>query len=148
MGHLTTRLPRDLEVAGQMLTTRKWWDESRSRFELYTSEATVVEASRGDREAAKSRLDAIIGITLLPVSRDVFALTQLLLSSNALPAKARMDAFHVAIAATNSVEFLLTWNCKHLANAILRTKIEQACTDQGFKAPIICTPVELQEVYP
>ncbi|GFO71979.1 hypothetical protein BJAS_P1873 [Bathymodiolus japonicus methanotrophic gill symbiont] len=68
-----------------------------------------------------------------------------MISQGSLPTKAEIDAFHVAVAATHGVEFLLTWNCKHIANAIMRPKIEQVCREMSFEPPIICTPTELLE---
>ena len=146
IGHLTARLPKDPMVSGQMLTTRKWWNDARPRFQLLTSDVVRSESSRGDPEAAAERLALIDGLTLAPVLQGVEALADLLLTKHALPTKARVDAFHVAIAAMNSIEYLLTWNCAHLANASMRSKIEQTCRDSGHEPPIICTPYELMEV--
>jgi hypothetical protein len=144
VGHLTARLPSDPLVAGQMLATRKWWNESRSRFELLTSDIVRNEASRGDPEAARDRLAIVAQLPIVPIASGVQGLAELLLARSALPSKARVDAVHVAIAATSSIEYLLTWNCRHLANATLRSKIEQACREHGFVPPIICTPYELE----
>jgi predicted nucleic acid-binding protein len=148
VGHLSSRLPGDPVVVGQMLATRKWWAESQERFELCTSEIVVGEASRGDAQAAAERLEKIAALPLVPIVAAAVELAELLLSRSALPAKARIDAVHVAVAATNSIEYLLTWNCRHLANATLRARIEQTCRDFGFLPPLICTPLELDEVWP
>jgi predicted nucleic acid-binding protein len=145
-GHLTSRLPHDPLVAGQMLATRKWWDESRQRFDLVTSEVVRAECSAGDPQAASERLKMFDDLTLLQIPSGVEALADLLVARHALPRKARIDAFHVAIAATNSIEYLLTWNCRHLANATMRLRIEQTCRESGCVPPIICTPYELTEV--
>jgi hypothetical protein len=88
-------------------------------------------------------LAVVDGLTLAPVLPGVEDLADLLVKRHALPQKARVDAFHVAVSAINAIEYLLTWNCKHLANATMRTKIEQTCQDGGYRAPIICTPYEL-----
>lgn len=146
IGHLTSRVPQDPLVAGQMLATRKWWDDSRHHFQLLTSEVVRVECSRGDPQAAAERLKLIANLTMAQALPDFGSLADLLLVRHALPAKARIDAFHVAIAATNSIEYLLTWNCRHLANATMRVKIEETCQEFGYPAPIICTPYELMEV--
>lgn len=148
VGHLTSRLPNDLTVASQMLATRKWWLESRHQFEICTSAVVLNESSRGDSEAAAERLAALKDIPLLPVLEMVVPLTELLLTRNALPQKARMDAIHLAVAATNRIQYLLTWNCRHLANATLRGKINEVCRELGCEPPIICTPFELDEVKP
>ena len=132
-------------VAGQMLATRKWWNESRDRFALYTSQFVLNEAPDGDSQAAAERLEILGAIPLVPMADAVEELADLLLARGALPAKARVDAFHVAIAAINDLEYLLTWNCRHLANATLRAKIERECRDFGSEPPIICTLEELNE---
>ncbi len=109
------------------------------------SEFVIIEASRGDKNAAAKRLVAIEGIAELEVLDTTAKLARSLISQGSLPAKAEIDAFHVAVAATHGVEFLLTWNCKHIANAIMLPKIEQVCREKGFEPPIICTPTELLE---
>lgn len=147
IGHLTTRFPKDPIVAGQMLATRKWWDESRHRFTLLTSEFVRAEVSQGDPTAAAERLEKIATIPLVPITQEAMDLAEHLLTRHALPAKASVDAAHVAIAATNSIEYLLTWNCRHLANATMRRTIEQTCRDSGHNPPLICTPDELMEVH-
>ncbi len=146
VGHITTRLPNDPVVAGQMLATRKWWNDSRHQVEICTSQLVLDEASRGDPEAAAERLNVLATIPLIAISEAAMQLAGFLVSKNALPMKARVDAAHVAIAATNQIEYLLTWNCRHLANATLRARIEQACREKGFIPPVICTPFELEEV--
>jgi PIN domain len=146
IGHLTSRLPNQPLVSGQMLETRRWWNESRPFFECFTSQTVLDEAARGDAQAAAERLDALKPLALVPITNAAIELAKHLLVRNALPSKARVDAAHVAIAASNGAKYLLTWNCRHLANAMLRTKIEEICRESGFEPPIICTPSELSEV--
>lgn len=93
-------------------------------------------------------LSVLATLPEVPVSDAAKNLANTLIVKNALPAKARVDALHVAIAATNGIDYLLTWNCRHLANAMLRAKIEQICRNYGYNPPIICTPKELIEVEP
>src|ERR1019366_4877164 len=148
VGHLTSRLPNQPLVAGQMLETRRWWNESRPRFECFTSQTVLDEIAKGDPQAAAERLEALGSLRLVPITDAAIELAKLLLLRSALPEKARVDAAHVAIAATNAAQYLLTWNCRHLANATLRAKIKAVCRETGFTPPIICTPSELSEVYP
>jgi hypothetical protein len=148
VGHLTSRIPADALVAGQMLTTRKWWTVARPHFEVFTSELVLAEASRGDPTASAERLAALTDVPLLSIPDPSADLADALVARGALPMKARVDAAHVAIAAASGMEYLLTWNCRHLANATLRSRIEQACRERGFEPPIICTPLELTEVRP
>jgi len=127
--------------------TRQWW-RSRRAFELFISELVIEEASAGDEDAARRRLRTLKGLARLPVSDEAKALARTLVARAALPARAEVDALHVAIAALNGMEFLLTWNCRHLANAILRGRIEEVCRMNGIEPPVICTPLELTEVRP
>jgi hypothetical protein len=149
-GHLTSRLPKDPIVAGQMLLTRDWWLNRRAQYECFTSQRVLEEASRGDPAAVAERLAAL---AVLPIvepadSTQVEDLAGLLLARGALPAKARVDSLHLATAAATGMDYLLTWNCRHLANAATRARIEAACRDCGFEPPLICTPAELDEDIP
>jgi predicted nucleic acid-binding protein len=148
ISYLTSRLRPDPIVAGQMLETRKWWAESRFAFELFTSELVLEEASRGDPTAAAERLEALADLALTPVGDATTQLAEALVLGHALPEKARVDALHLAICAINQINFLATWNCRHLANATLREKIEHVCRQGGYNSPIICTPAQLSEVRP
>jgi len=147
-GHLTSRLPIDPLVSGQMLATRDWWARDRLQFDCFTSQIVLDEAGSGDPLAAAERLAILAGLPILELTADADALAELLLLRSALPMKARIDAVHVAIAATMRMSFLLTWNCRHLANATMRAKIENTCRDSGYDPPIICTPLELPQEQP
>ncbi len=128
--------------AAHQEVTIEWWAK-RDRFDLFVSEAVLAEAGRGDPEAARLRLAAAGGLPALTATTDAQVLASALLSAAAMPAKAAMDAVHVAIATVHGMNFLLTWNCTHIANAMKRKSIEDVCHRQGFKPPIICTPEEL-----
>ena len=104
------------------------------------------EAAAGDSEAAETRLAFLAGLALLEISEEAFMLAQRLLDAKAIPQDFPEDALHVAVAVVNGIEYLLTWNYKHLANAGMRSKIEATCRELGYEAVIICTPEELMEV--
>jgi hypothetical protein len=127
------------------IATKRWWTTRADAFSLCTSQIVIEEARAGDADAASERLTVLRGLALIELGPDVLDLADRLIAGHALPEKARVDAAHVAAAASNGVEYLMTWNCKHLANAVLRDKIEEVCTVQGFRAPLICTPLELLE---
>ncbi|MGD9633844.1 MAG: type II toxin-antitoxin system VapC family toxin [Pirellulales bacterium] len=146
IGYLTSRLSRDLIVAAHQQITREWWDLRRTSYELYVSEAVVAECDSGDTEAARERLQQIAGLPILDISEDAERLAEQLLLGVPLPAKAQIDALHMALAAVNGLDYLLTWNCRHIANAVLQTKIEAVCRAAGYNSPIICTPDQLMEV--
>jgi predicted nucleic acid-binding protein len=143
IGHLASRLPKDPIVAGLMLFTRKWWEYRRKDFELYVSEPVVNELSAGDPVAARERLELISTLPSLPMVEPAQLLSQQLISRNGLPVNARVDALHVALAAVHGIDYLLTWNCRHLANAQLLERVRSVCHELGFDAPTICTPLEL-----
>jgi predicted nucleic acid-binding protein len=144
VSYLVAARSQDLIQAAHQEATRQWWNR-RTRFELFVSRFVTAEARRGDAGAAARRLEALRGVSMLSVGRDVPALATALVRAGALPQKARVDAVHVAIAATNGIDYLLTWNMRHLANAAIRGKIEEGCRRAGLKPPIICTPEELTE---
>ena len=135
-------------IAGQQDETRKWWAESRPSFEVFTSALVLAEAAAGDPVAAAERLAVLQAIPALPVTDEAKALGNALVANTALPAKAHVDALHVGIAATSGIRYLLTWNCRHLANATLRARIDRVCRDRDCEPPIICTPSELTQVNP
>lgn len=143
--YLTARLSNDLRVAANQNTTIEWWENRRPCFDLFISEFVATEAILGDSEVAEKRLETIADLPKLSITDAVKTLAKSLISEGAIPPKAEIDAYHIAVAAVNGVEYLLTWNCTHIANAIMRPKIEEVCRQQGFEPPIICTPQELME---
>lgn len=145
-GYLAMRVSSVLRVAANQQTTREWWENHRQRFDLFVSRFVVDECSDGDPVAAEERLVYLEGIPLLQLSDDVNSLAELLLNDVPLPEKAGIDALHITVAATNGIQYLLTWNCKHIANPHLRPRIEGLCRDLGYEPPVICTPQELLEI--
>lgn len=145
VSYLTAWPSRDIVVAGHQQVTRDWWKSRNDRFDVLASELVVQEASAGDEEAARDRLEVLAGLNLLEMSTDALALAARLLESGTIPQEAADDAMHLAIAAVNGVEYLVTWNCRHLANATRRAQIEAAIREAGYEPPIICTPEELLE---
>ncbi len=148
VSYLTARPSRDVVFAGHQQITHEWWNTRRTNFELCASQLVLDEAGAGDPQAAQERLEVLNDMAILEMTPEALALAKELIRAGAVPAKAADDALHIAIAATNGVHFLLTWNCRHLANATMRPSIEAVCVARGLKAPIICTPEELLEVKP
>lgn len=145
VSYLVARPSRDLRVAAHQQATAEWWTQRRQEFELYVSQLVVEEASKGDKKAASRRLRQIEGIQLLSLSEASLGLAERLLADAAVPAEAEEDALHIAIAAVHGMDYLLTWNFRHIANAAVRSRIEETCFESGYGAPIICTPEELLE---
>ncbi len=146
IGYLAMRVSGMLRVAANQQTTRDWWDDHRHNFELLVSRFVVDECSDGDPVAAEERLAYLEGIALIEITDDVNSSANSLLAGVPLPEKASIDALHISVAAVNGVEYLLTWNCRHIANPSMRPQIERICRDMGFEPPVICTPQELLEI--
>jgi len=145
ISYLTSRLSRDLIVAGHQQITQEWWANQRDKFELFVAQTVLEEIAGGDQEAAQQRLSVIESLPLQEITEEAIALAKDLVRLGPLPEKAAVDALHIAIAVTNKVDYLLTWNCKHLANAALRSRIERVCRARGYDPVVICTPEELLE---
>jgi len=143
ISYLVARPSGDLVVAAHQKTSQDWWSGRRQQFSCYVSQVVIDEASAGDPVEAQRRLAVITSLAALTITPGGEALTQAILSSGVLPPFAARDAAHVAVAAFHGVDYLLTWNCKHLANAQIMRKIESVCRASGYRMPIICTPDEL-----
>ena len=143
VSYLTARTTGSLLAAAWQTATIDWWDANRHRFDICTSALTLEEAGRGDTEAAARRLDALDGIALLPITDSVVALAATLINRQALPAIAQNDAVHIAVSAVHGIDYLLTWNFRHLANAETKPLVRQVCEQEGWAFPEICTPSEL-----
>jgi predicted nucleic acid-binding protein len=141
--YLTAWPSRDLVRAAHQQITRDWWDKRRAEFELYISQVVLRECQAGDATAAAERLKVLQDLPLLEQTEEATRLAQALVDRVPLPERAAVDALHVAIAAVHGVDYLLTWNCTHIANATLRDPIESVCRENGYEPPAICTPDEL-----
>ena len=146
ISYLTSRPSRDVVTAGHQQITRDWWQTQRETFDVVASQLVVQEASAGDPTAAQQRLEVLAAMELLAVTEEALTLAQALVETGPMPPNAAEDALHIAIAVTSGVEYLLTWNCTHLANATMRREIERICRARGYEPVIICTPEELLEV--
>lgn len=113
--------------------------------EVFVSQLVVTEASGGDEEAAQERAAFLKGMERLRITDAAGELAARLVESGAVPKAAAEDALHIAVAAVHGVDYLLTWNCRHIANATMRHAIEGACREAGYEPPIICTPEELMD---
>ncbi|MCY4229704.1 MAG: type II toxin-antitoxin system VapC family toxin [Alphaproteobacteria bacterium] len=145
ISYLTARQSRDVVAAAYQEVTREWWRVASGRFDFVVSELVATESAAGDPDAARTRLEVLESVTLLNITANAEVLTQLLLDQGAVPRQAAADAVHIAIAVTNGVDYLVTWNFKHIANATMRSRIERVCWQAGYEPPVICTPNELME---
>lgn len=141
-----TALPtNDLALVGRQVATREWWKTAQSLYELYVSPIVRREAEKGDADAAKRRTDALEGISELPLTPKAGLLAQKLVDGNVVPARFKEDALHIAIAAVERMDYLVSWNFRHITNAQMIPKIKQVCAENGYRCAEICTPQMLQE---
>ncbi|NJM36399.1 MAG: type II toxin-antitoxin system VapC family toxin [Akkermansiaceae bacterium] len=140
---LTARPSGDLVIAGKQEVTRRWWEERKNFYHIVISAFVLDEAGSGDSQAAARRLECLEEFELLEADDVVDEITKAILASGIIPPKAITDAAHIAIASRHDVDFLMTWNCTHIANAEIIRKIEVIVRNCGYNMPIICTPDEL-----
>jgi hypothetical protein len=130
-------------LAARQLLTHQWWNDQRRNFELVTSQYVIDEASGGDPTLAAERLETLNGIPLLPVAPEIPQIAHEIIATGVLPAKAQVDSLHIAAVAHHRIRYLLTWNCKHIANAKMLPRIHEVLANLGIPIPIICTPEEM-----
>jgi hypothetical protein len=143
--YLTAERSRDIVTAARQELSRQWWNERRDRYDLYISEFVTSEAAAGDPEAAALRLKKLEGIPEIELTEAAAKFAESLVHGGPLPEKAALDALHIAAAVSGGMDYLLTWNFKHLAGATMRSQVERKCREHGYEPPIICTPEELLE---
>ncbi len=146
IGYLASRISADLVTAANQQLTRDWWDNHREHFELFVSEAVVAECAKGDATAAEERARFLGDLPVLDIDEDCHRLASNIIQGVSLPEKADVDAIHIAVAGLNGMDYLLTWNCKHIANPSLRRIIEGVLLAADVTPPVICTPQELINV--
>ena len=130
-------------MAAHQLLTNKWWNDERTNYELVVSQYVIDEASAGDPMLAADRLQSLDGIAVLPPDPEITRIANEIISRAILPPKAQVDALHIACVAHHRIQYLLTWNCRHIANAKILPRIYGVLNDFGIPIPIICTPEEL-----
>jgi hypothetical protein len=146
VSYITAQPSRDLIVAANQQVSQEWWRERRERFSLFASQLVLQESRTGNPEAASRRLELLNEFELLETTDDAIRLAEEFIKRKAVPEKVPEDALHIAIAAVNGMDFLVTWNFKHIANPVLKVNVELVCRLQGFEPPVICSPQELMEV--
>ena len=145
LSYLVANPARDVVIAGHQQTTQEWWSTRRTVFDCFISQIVIDEISAGDPTEVRKRLAVAGTLNSLAVTVDSEKITESIMKSGVLPQKAVRDAAHIAVATVHNVQFLLTWNCKHLANAQITKRIAGLCNANGYEMPTICTPEELLE---
>lgn len=143
ISYLAARASRDVIIKAHQEVTHAWWLRRRKDFDLMVSDVVLEELGRGDKTAAASRLGYARNLGVVLSNEPAIALARLLVRQRAVPTVAEVDALHIGVAAANGADFLLTWNCRHIANAEMRAKIGAVCREAGYEPPVICTPEEL-----
>ena len=142
VSYLVARPSRDVIMAERQRQTREWW-ANRSQYTLFTSELVVDEAGRGEVAMARDRIGMLAGIPVLRTGPEIKALANTLVARGPLPARAATDATHISLATFAKIDYLLTWNCRHIANPSLYPAIQRVCRERGFTPPVLCTPSDL-----
>ena len=143
--YLTAWPSRDLVKAAHQQITREWW-QTRSRFELFISQFVLDEAQAGDADAARLRIESLAGIPVLAASDEIGNLAESFVIHGSLPRKCAADALHIAIAVVSGLDYLISWNCKHIVNPTIWKKIEEICLRKGYNPIVVCTPEELKGI--
>ncbi|MBI1745291.1 MAG: type II toxin-antitoxin system VapC family toxin [Acidobacteria bacterium] len=143
VSYLTSRPSRDLIIAAHQQLTQDWWQNRRTDFDLFISQLVIQESSAGDQPAAQNRLQVLAPLPLLELNLAAQELARAMVTKGPLPEKAGVDALHIAIATVHGMDYLLTWNCRHMANAERQPAIAALCLVSGYAPPVICTPEEL-----
>ncbi len=143
---LVARPTKDAKIARRHQTTRAWWQNDADRYKLFTSDAVEVESAGGDPEMASRRLAYIASLPRLLSTDETRVLSQILVDRGFLPGKAKIDALHLSIATLNRLDYLVTWNCRHLANRDIYRQIERYLRGNGYTAPRVCTLDQLRGV--
>jgi predicted nucleic acid-binding protein len=145
IGHLVGRMLSDPIVAGRQTVTRQWWPSAIAKYRCFVSKVVADECAAGDPDAAKERLEVLDTLEFIAALPSVDDLARRLIEEFAVPKTEPRDAVHISLAAINGIEYLVSWNFKHIVNPTTRSAIEQVCRDAGFVPPMICTPDELME---
>jgi predicted nucleic acid-binding protein len=142
ISYLTARPSKTILGAAHQQITLAWW-ETRSQYDLVVSESVLRECGAGDPNAAKKRLTVLSDVPLILLTEQALDIANSLIAKGIIPDKAAEDALHIAIATVNGVDYLLTWNCRHIANPEIQRGIAAHLEDIGLSLPFICTPEEL-----
>ena len=146
VSYLTAKPSRDIIIAGHQGATRDIWPELSVKFETYVSALVFEEARKGDRNQAQLRVAAIESFPLLDIDDDARILAETIIAKKGIPSQYPEDALHIAVAAVNGIEIVVTWNFAHLNNPFIRKILRRIIEDEGYECPEICSPEELLEV--
>jgi len=144
ISYYTAKPSRDVIVLAHQEITHEIWDKLKKKFKIYISEVVIEEAGSGDKEASQKRLSVIQDFPLLELNKEVEKLTEVYIKEFQIPKKALRDAVHLAIASVHNIDYLVSWNCAHIANGVVIKKLSEINTKMGIHIPVICTPEFLE----
>ena len=147
IGHVAGRLHPVASVLARQQSTREWWETARQRYRLFVSDLVLAECGDGDSEAARERLDLIANVDVLQTTNAAKTLAAAFIAAHAVPKTEPRDALHIALAATNGIGFLATWNFQHIMNPSTQHLIDAVCRNAGIECSVICTPEQLLVTY-
>jgi hypothetical protein len=145
VSYLVARPSRDLIVAGHQAITVEWWEKQLPKLSAFVSPVVLDEAGAGDSEMTQRRMAALETMGVLELTQQVRSLAEAYFAAIGMPDAARADALHLALATAHGMDYLVTWNCRHIANGNVRRIVRQVNADRGIETPVICTPEELME---
>lgn len=143
--YVVARPARDLLQAARQQLTRDWWEEKRTAHELFASQVVIDEVSVGEAAMAEKRLALLAELPLLDLTAAAQTFAQQILDCRILPIEADRDAVHIGLATLHRMDILLSWNCRHIANAAIQPRLRRLAEAGGYTLPVICTPEELME---
>ncbi|MGK5083955.1 type II toxin-antitoxin system VapC family toxin [Bdellovibrionota bacterium FG-1] len=146
VSYFANELSSNLKIAAEQRITHEWWKKVLPKVNAYVSDYVLEEIKKGNPIEAAAQIKAAQILPLLPEKMETFDLAREYIKKLSLPKDGEIDAFHLAVAAVHEVDFLLTWNCKHIANAFKYPLIRKINSKMGYRSPTICTPRELMEV--
>ena len=147
IGHIASRLHPVASVLARQQVTREWWGSAADRYELFVSDLVLAECGDGDANAAQERLEIVAGIDVLRTTDAANELASALIAAHAVPESEPRDALHIALAAINGIDYLATWNFKHIMNPSTQHLIDDVCRNAGIETAAICTPEQLLVTY-
>jgi len=143
VSYLVARPSRDLVLSAHQQVTREWWENERVHYHCIASEEVAREAMLGDTGMAQARIKVLADVQIVGITAEVEAMAATFMSTGALPPTMRPDATHLAAATLSGADYLLTWNCRHLANAHVLRRLQKEAERRGWQLPGVCTPLEL-----
>jgi len=143
VSYLVARPSRDLVLSAHQQVTREWWENERVHYHCIASEEVAREAMLGDTGMAQARIKVLADVQIVGITAEVEAMAATFMATGALPPTMRPDATHLAAATLSGADYLLTWNCRHLANAHVLRRLQKEAERRGWQLPGVCTPLEL-----